>query len=56
MFSHIDFECADINNDVEWFKLNYPKFKSEILTHKKCTIYDYPNFDKWLITFDKTSS
>ena len=50
MFNHIDFECADITNDIEWFKENYPKYKAQILIHKRCTIYDYPNFDKWLIS------
>jgi len=50
MFNHIDFERADITNDIEWFKENYPKYKAQILIHKRCTIYDYPNFDKWLIS------
>lgn len=49
MFKHIDFERADMNNDIEWFKENYLKYKTEILLHKLSTIYDYPNFDKWLI-------
>ena len=48
MFKHIDFERADMNNDIEWFKENYLKYKNEILLHKLSTIYDYPNFDKWL--------
>ena len=50
MFKHIDFERADMNNDIEWFKENYLKYKTEILLHKLSTIYDYPNFDKWLIS------
>ena len=50
MFNIIDFERADITNDIEWFKENYPKYKTQILLHKRCTIYDYPNFDKWLIS------
>ena len=54
MFKHIDFERADMNNDIEWFKDNYPKYKTEILLHKRCTIYDYPNFDKWLISIGES--
>lgn len=54
MFKHIDFERADMNNDIEWFKDNYLKYKTEILLHKRCTIYDYPNFDKWLISIGES--
>ena len=43
-----------MNNDIEWFKENYLKYKTEILLHKLSTIYDYPNFDKWLISIGES--
>ena len=45
---HIDFEKADIDNDIEWFDNNKDKYGDAMNYHMKMTCFEWNNYKKYI--------